>query len=94
MHQTQSTITLKVSLPNEQAKQLDNLAEITNQSTAELAAEAISCYLQVNARELDIIRDAVEYANSGKAKFAAHDDVCKWLDSWGSDHPLPLPQCK
>lgn len=27
-------------------------------------------------------------------KSVPHDDVCKWVESWGSEHELPEPQCK
>lgn len=94
MHQTQSTTILNISIPNEQFEQLDNLADITNQSTSALAVEAIECYLYIKTQEIEAIREAVKYADSGEAKFATHEDVCKWLDSWGTDAPLPPPKCR
>jgi predicted transcriptional regulator len=40
---------------------------------------------------MSAIRKALAYADSGKAKYANHEDVKKWASSWGTKNELQRP---
>jgi predicted transcriptional regulator len=93
-HVLQSTTTISVRIPSRIKKQLNELAEATQRTTSFLTAEAIQNYISLQAWQVKSIQDAVKKADSKKAKFAGHDEVMAWLDSWGTKNELRPPKCK
>ena len=83
--------TIHVHLPKEAVERLDALAETTKRSRSFLAAEAITDFLEVNAWQVEEIRRAVEKADAG-GPFVAHEDVDRWLESWGTDDEEEPPR--
>lgn len=95
MNQTSShSITLSVRVPAELREQLEHLAEATERTKSFLAVEALRSYLEIQAWQVNAIRTAIEKADSGKAKFASHEQVTAWLNSWGTDKDRKAPKCK
>ena len=76
--------TIHVRLPKEAVERPDALAATTKRSRSFLAAEAIADFLAVNAWQVEETRQAVEKADAG-GPFVAHEDVDRWLASWGTD---------
>ena len=90
----QSTTTLSIRISPDIKEQLNELAEATQRSTSFLTSEAIQYYLSLHAWQVRSIQEAVKKANSKQARFAKHDEVMAWLDSWGTEDELRPPKCK
>jgi RHH-type rel operon transcriptional repressor/antitoxin RelB len=91
---SQHGITLSVRVPAELREQLDDLAEATGRTKSFLALEALRNYLDTQAWQVQAIEMAIEKADNGKAKFADHEKVVIWLNSWGTKNKVKPPKCK
>jgi predicted transcriptional regulator len=65
-------------------RRLERLAASTDRTKSGLTAEAVERYLDLSEWQANAIRSAVKKADSGAAKFIDHDDVDRWLASWGT----------
>lgn len=81
---------MTVRLSPETSEKLEALARDTKRSKSYLATEAIEAYVDLNAWQVGRIKDALEEAGSG-APGIPHEDVVRWMESWGTDHELPMP---
>jgi predicted transcriptional regulator len=88
---TDATTTLHLS--PELSEKLDALARDMQRSKSDLASEAISSYIDRAARQLEEIKKGLEEARSG-ALGVPHDEVVKWVESWGTENELPRPKPK
>ena len=84
---------MTVRLAPEVSERLEALARDTKRSKAYLASQAISSYVERNAWQVARIKAALEEAKSG-APGVPHEEVVKWMESWGTDHELPRPEPK
>ncbi len=82
-----------VRLTPEITKKLVALAHDTNRSKSYLASEAIAAYVDRNAWQVARIRESLEEAKSG-APGVPHEQVAKWVGSWGTGNELPRPEPK
>ena len=74
-------------------EQLDALARDTNRSKSDIASEAIEAYVGLNAWQVGHIQAALaEDENGGPS--VPHDEVVRWMESWGSDKEMRRPQPK
>lgn len=85
------TASLTVDLPTEIEARLDRLAKSTSISKSTLAAAAIVAYLDDQERQLEKIREGLADAKAGRV--VSHEEVTRWLESWGSENELPPPRC-
>ena len=85
------TASLTVDLPTEIEARLDRLASTTSVSKSRLAADAIAAYLDEQEHQLERIREGLADAKAGRV--TSHEEVVRWLDSWGSENELPPPKC-
>ncbi|MEO8725315.1 MAG: CopG family ribbon-helix-helix protein [Acidobacteriaceae bacterium] len=83
---------LSVRLNPEIKEKLEKIAKSTRRSKSFLAAEAIKSYVEVEAAQLVAIEEGIRQADAGE--FIEHEEVMKWLDSWGTNNPLPRPRYK
>ena len=81
---------LSIRLPEAVKDQLDLLAKHTNRSKSNLAAEAISQFVDVNAWQVTGIEESLKAADRGE--YVPHDAVENWIESWGSKAPLAKPK--
>ena len=86
-----TTLTLRLS--PETKERLEALAQSTKRSESLLAQEAIEAYLDANARQVEKIERALAQAKAG-GPFVPHEEVAAYLDSWGTEHELPLPRAR
>jgi predicted transcriptional regulator len=63
------------------------------QCKAYLAGEAIASYVELNVWQVAHIKRAFEEDESG-APGVPHHEVVAWIESWGTDHELPMPVSK
>ena len=47
----------------------------------------------MNASQVARIKEALDEARSG-ALGVPHEEVARWMESWGTDHELPRPSPK
>lgn len=85
------TITMNVRLPEAIRDKLDVLSKSTRRSKAYLAAEAIASYVEANAWQVALIEKRASELDAG-AKTVRHDDVARWVASWGRGEELPRPE--
>ena len=85
------TATLTVHLPTEIEARLDRLARTTSVSKSRLAADAIVAYLDEQEHRLERIREGLADAKAGRV--VSHEEVARWLESWGTEDELPPPKC-
>jgi RHH-type transcriptional regulator, rel operon repressor / antitoxin RelB len=85
--------TMTVRLTPELSEKLDALARDAKRSKSYLAGEAIAAYVEMNAWQIARIKEALDEARSG-ASGVSHEEVVRWMESWGTDHELPRPSPK
>ena len=85
-----STVTFHTS-PELKAR-LDVLASRTRRSMSFLANEAVGRYV---AEEEDFIRDVeAGIAEADAGQLIEHEDAARYLQSLGTDNPLPIPSSR
>jgi predicted transcriptional regulator len=85
------TATLILRLPTEIEARLERLAKATSLSKSKLATEAIVAYLDEQEHQLQKIREGLADAEAGRV--VSHEEVARWLDSWGAENELPPLKC-
>jgi len=85
--------TMTIRLTPEVSGRLDALARDTKRSKSYLASEAIESYVNHNAWQVAHIKEALAEDEAG-APGAPHEEVMRWMASWGTDHELPRPEPK
>lgn len=66
------------------------LAQERGKPVADLAAEAIASFLDLERWHEQHIREGLAQIEAGHA--VSDERVSDWLDSWGTDHELPAPK--
>ena len=85
--------TVTIRLKPVVSDKLDALARDTNRSKAHLASQAIETFVNINAWQVAHIKAALAEDEEGGPSIP-HEDVVRWLESWGTDHELPRPEPK
>lgn len=70
---------------------LEKLAKATARSKSWLAAEAIRAYIELNEWQIAEIKAALKEADQADARFVDHEEVAKWLASWGTPQERKPP---
>lgn len=86
--------TVTVPLSDADRAQLAELAAAREESEEAVASEAVHAYLSVQARHVEEITRALEEAEQPDAHFVSHDEVVAWVDSLGTDRPMPMPAAR
>ena len=84
---------MTVRLTSEVSEKLEALARDTKRSKSYLASEAIASYVDRNAWQIEEIKRGLDEARSGTPGIP-HEEVEKWLRSWGTKNELPRPTAK
>jgi len=84
---------IAVRLTPEISEKLDALARDAGRPASDLAREAIESYVGLNDWQVAHIRAAVAEDEAGGTS-VPHDEVVRWLQSWGTHQELPRPQAK
>jgi predicted transcriptional regulator len=85
--------TITVRLTPEASERLEALARATSRSKSHLASEAIESYAELQAWQISHIKAALAEDEEDSAS-VSHDEVARWIASWGTDHELPRPKPK
>jgi predicted transcriptional regulator len=76
-----ATETLSIRLDKTTKRRLDILAKRSRRSKSFLAAEAIGAYVESEEWQLGEIQAGLKELDEGKG--VAHDEVARWLRTWG-----------
>ena len=82
-----ATTTITIRLPVTVKRRLDRLARSTARSRSFLVADAIADYLRSQEWQVQRIREGLADVQAGRV--IPHEEVERWLDSWGSEHEWP-----
>jgi RHH-type transcriptional regulator, rel operon repressor / antitoxin RelB len=85
-----ASTTLSIRVDETAKARLQALSEATGRSSSYLAAEAVEQYLKTQEWQVAAIKKGLEDAEAGRV--VAHEDVMAWINSWDTDHELPMPQ--
>jgi len=86
------TTILAVRVPVKLKNRLEGLARSTASSRSRLAAEALESYVDEQESQLARIDRGIRDADAGRV--VPHEEVKRYLQSWGRKRKLPLPVCK
>jgi RHH-type transcriptional regulator, rel operon repressor / antitoxin RelB len=84
---------MTVRLTPEVSDKLEALARDTKRSKSNLASEAIESYINLNAWQVAHIKAALAEDEEGTPG-VPHEEVVRWMESWGTDDELPRPETK
>ena len=85
---------ITIRLDPETVRKLDQMAMAMDRDRSWLMNRAITRYVEDEGWQVKAIRESVQKVESGQARFVPHEDVARWLDSWGTDDELEPPRCK
>ncbi len=86
------TSTLTVRIPIKLKSRLVGLAKSTATNRSRLAVEALETYVDEQESQLARIDQGIRDADAGRV--VSHEEVKRYLQSWGSHRKLPPPACK
>jgi len=84
-------VTLSLRIDRKLSDKLARRARQAKRSKSSLAAYAIENFLEIEAQEIALTRQALARSKAG-ALMIAHEDVDRWLKSWGTPNELPRPK--
>ncbi len=84
------TMTVTVRLSPEAKETLDEIARSTGRAEADLIAEAIAEYIEVQRWQVEGIERAIKEAKAGLV--VPHEEVETWINSLGTENELPQPE--
>ena len=84
------TETLSIRLDAGTKHRLDLLAKRSQRSKSFLAAEAIAAYVEAEEWQLREIQTGLEELDAGQG--VSHEQVSKWLRSWGKPGETKAPR--
>ena len=87
-----STATFTVRVPADLKKRIDQLAEASDRSRSWLTADALRHYVEDQQWQLAEIDAGLHDADAGRV--VPHEEVDRWLKSWGSKRKQRPPACK
>jgi RHH-type rel operon transcriptional repressor/antitoxin RelB len=84
------TETLSIRIDAETKMRLDALSRRSKRSKSFLAAEAIAAYVESEEWQLGEIQAAMAELDEGQE--IRHEEVSKWLSSWGKPRETKAPR--
>ncbi|HEX4292911.1 MAG TPA: hypothetical protein VHZ29_02120 [Rhizomicrobium sp.] len=84
-------VTLSLRVDRKLSGKLEKMAKRTRRSKSSIAAMAIEHFIEFDAHEMELTKQALGRAEAG-GPFISHDDMTKWMRSMGTDGELPLPK--
>ncbi|EIC22045.1 CopG family ribbon-helix-helix protein [Thiorhodovibrio frisius] len=84
---------VSLRLESETLNRLNLLAQATGCQPGSLMVDAIERYVAHGDWQVAAIQDAVSELESGHARIVEHEEVERWLRSWGASVELEPPSC-
>ena len=82
---------ISARIPEKLSKELESLAKQTQRSKGFLLTEALEDYVGHKTWLSNRIAGAVKAADETDLAHS-HEQVVAWMESWGTENPLPVPQ--
>lgn len=82
---------ITVQLDSAVHERLVELAEARQKPISDVAADIIAMHVDSENWERQQILQG--FADFEAGRFVSHDRVVAWLESWGTENELPVPQC-
>lgn len=86
-----SKATISVRLEQDTLDRLSAMAQAMGRKRAALMTHAIEKYVEDEAWQLAAIQQAVDELERGEASLVDHEDVARWLESWGTAQETDPP---
>lgn len=83
------TETISIRIDAATKKRLDALAKLVKRSKSFLAAEAISAYVESEEWKIREVHAGMAELDAGQG--VCHEEVAKWLGSWGTRGETTAP---
>lgn len=84
-------VTLSLRIDRKLSNKLERRARQVKRSKSTLAALAIENFLEIEAQEIALIKQALASSKAG-GPFISNEDMMRWLESWGTGNELPPPK--
>jgi predicted transcriptional regulator len=84
-------VTLSLRIDRKLSDKLEKRARQAKRSKSALVAHAVESLFEMEDREIARITRSLTRAKAG-GPFVAHEDVMRWLESWGTENELPRPK--
>ncbi len=78
-------------IDEEERQAIDHVAKALDRDRSYVLNQAVRAYLEVQEWQRRHIEEAVREADAG-GPFVAHEEMERWLESWGTDDELPAPK--
>ena len=82
--------TLTIRVEPALKERLETVAKQLKRSKSYVVEEAIEEFVAVQEWQVARIEQALQSMKEGKR--IAHDEVVRWVESWGTDNELPIPK--
>lgn len=89
-----SKTSLTFRLDTTKREALDQIAKSLERDRTAVLNEAIDAYLDTQAWQRRHIEQALAEARSPEARVVDHDEVDRWLQSWGTEDELAPPEAR
>ncbi len=86
--------TVSIRLDEDILSELAKLSKITDRSKSWLMGHAVKQYVQHESWQVEAIEKTLAKVEEGSARFASHEQVSEWLNSWGTTDEKKSPICK
>lgn len=86
--------TVSIRLDEDILIELTKLAKITDRSKSWLMGHAVKQYVQHESWQIKAIEKTLSKVEEDSAKFASHEQVSEWMNSWGTANEKNSPVCK
>ena len=77
-------------IPKELKTSLKEMSVLSHHSQSQIAVKAIAEYVEKNEWKMKAIQEAKKQADKGE--FVSHAATDTWLDSWGTENELTMPE--
>ena len=85
-----ATVPFSIRLDNVTKQRLEEEAVREDRSAGYIAQKAVEEYLDAKAYRRECLLEAMAEAENGV--FVSEEAVDAWVESWGTDHELPMPE--
>lgn len=84
-------VTLSLRIDRKLSDKLEKHAKRYKRSKSSLAAIAIENFLEIQQIEVERIKRTIARVKAGEPT-VPHEDVMRWIKSWGTPNELPRPK--
>jgi predicted transcriptional regulator len=86
-------VTVSLRMDRKLSDRIDKHAKKSRRSKSSFVTLALESYLAIEAEELALTKAALARSRAG-ASTIPHEDVVRWMKSWGTKNELPPPSPK